>query len=194
VAFVAEAELARLRARDPEALREIAEAYGRRLYRAALGMGHAASAAEDLVQEVFVTFLESLDRFEGRAQVGTWLYGILHHKSLERRRATRREEMDDTIDDLFESQFDGRGHWLRKSPAPDAPIDAAQTGVAIGECLEGLTDQQRAVFHLRQVEELSAAEVSKITGHSITHIGVLLHRARLRLRTCLEAKGWAHPR
>lgn len=182
-----------MRARDPEALREIAEAYGRRLYRAALGMGHAASAAEDLVQEVFVTFLESLDRFEGRAQVGTWLYGILHHKSLERRRATRREEMDDTIDE-FESQFDGRGHWLRKSPAPDAPIDAAQTAAAIGACLEGLTEQQRAVFHLRQVEELSAAEVSKITGHSITHIGVLLHRARMRLRACLGAKGWDHTR
>ena len=181
--------LALLRSRDPGALRSIADAHGRRLYRAARGMGHSPADAEDLVQEVFVTFLESLDRFEGRAQVGTWLYGILHHKSLERRRAVSREALSDPIDVMFESQFDGNGLWLQP-PAPDRRVQAQQTGAAIAGCLEALPDHQREVFHLRQVEELSASEVSKITGQSITHIGVLLHRARARLRACLEEKGW----
>lgn len=153
-------------------------------------MGHPPDEAEDLVQGVFVTFLESLDRFEGRAQVGTWLYGILHHKSLERRRAAGRDELNDSIDELFESQFDGRGSWTRPPIAPDEHVNARESGVAIAECLDGLPAHQREVFHLRQVEELAAAEVSKITGHSITHIGVLLHRARTRLRACLEGKGW----
>jgi len=55
---------------------------------------------------------------------------------------------------------------------------------------DALPDHQCEVLHLRQVAELSAGEVSKITGPSITHIGVRLHRARMRLRACLEGKGW----
>ena len=102
--------LARLRRREPEALRSVVDDEGRRLYRAARGMGHSASASEDLVQDVFVTFIESIERFEGRAQVGTWLFGILHHKSQERRRSVVRDELHDPIDQLFESQFDARGN------------------------------------------------------------------------------------
>lgn len=182
--------LALLRARDPDALRAIADAHGRRLYRAARGMGHSAADAEDLVQDVFLTFLMSLDRFEGRAQVGTWLFGILHRKSLERRRAVIREELNDPIDQLFESQFDGRGQWRQPAGSPEQLVHAEQAGGAIAACLEALPDHQREVFHLRQVEELSAGAVSKITGQSVTHIGVLLYRARVRLRACLGDKGW----
>jgi len=136
--------LGRLRRRDPEALRSVVDEEGRRLYRAARGMGYSKNEAEDLVQDVFVTFIESIERFEGRAQVGTWLFGILHHKSQ--------------------------------------------------DCLDGLSPSQREVFQLRQVEELSAVEVSKISGHAITHIGVLFHRARMKLRVCLEGKGWGRSR
>lgn len=185
-----ESLLALLRARDPEALQMVAEAHGRRIYRAARGMGHAAADAEDLTQEVFVTFLASLDRFEGRAQIGTWLFGILHLKSLERRRAVGREELNDPIDQLFESQFDDHGRWRQPPLAADRLVQAEQVGTAITRCLEELPELQREVFHLRQVEELPAEAVSKITGQSITHIGVLLHRARLRLRACLQEKGW----
>lgn len=185
-----ESLLARLRARDADALRMVAEAHGRRIYRAARGMGHSAPDAEDLVQDVFLTFLLSLDRFEGRAQVGTWLFGILYRKSLERRRAVIREELSDPIDQLFESQFDDRGHWRQPADSPDHLVHAEQAGSAIAACLEALPDHQREVFHLRQVEELSAEAVSNITGLSVTHIGVLLHRARVRLRACLGEKGW----
>ena len=153
-------------------------------------MGHSQSEAEDLIQDVFVTFIESIDRFEGRAQVGTWLFGILHHKSHERRRSVVREEMNDAIDQVFEAQFDARGSWIRPPTAPDQAVSAREMGQAIQDCLAGLSPIQREVFQLRQVEELPAAEVCKISGHTITHIGVLFHRARMKLRQCLEGKGW----
>ncbi len=187
-------QLERLRRRDPDALRSVVEEQGRRLYRTARGMGHSQSEAEDLVQDVFVTFIESIERFEGRSQVGTWLFGILHHKSQERRRAVVREEKVDPIDQVFESRFDARGAWTRPPAPPDQGVGAREAGQAIGDCLEGLSPVQREVFQLRQVEELSAAEVCKICGHTITHIGVLLHRARLKLRDCLEGKGWGRSR
>jgi len=153
-------------------------------------MGHPASEAEELVQDVFVTFLESIERFEGRSQVGTWLFGILHHKSLERRRSSVREALNDPVDELFESRFDARGNWIRPPVAPDRHVGSHEAGEAIAACLDGLAPLQREVFHLRQVEELSAAEVGKILGQTITHIGVLFHRARMRLRECLDGKGW----
>ena len=184
--------LARLRRRDPEALRAVVDEQGRRLYRAARGMGYSQSEAEDLVQDVFVTFIESIDRFEGRAQVGTWLFGILHHKSQERRRSVVREELNETIDQVFEAQFDARGSWIQPPTAPDRHVSAQEAGHAIQDCLGGLSPIQREVFQLRQVEELSAAEVCKISGHTVTHIGVLFHRARMKLRECLKGKGWDH--
>jgi DNA-directed RNA polymerase specialized sigma24 family protein len=66
----------RLRSRDPEALSEVLHAHARPLYRAARGMGFRENEAEDLVQGVFTTFLETLDRFQGLSQVNTWLLGI----------------------------------------------------------------------------------------------------------------------
>ena len=186
--------LVRLRRRDPEALRSVVDEQGRRLYRAARVMGYSQNEAEDLVQDVFVTFIESIDRFEGRAQVGTWLFGILHHKSQERRRTAAREELNDPIDQVFESQFDARGSWIRPPTAPDRDVSAQEAGQAIQACLDGLSPIQREVFQLRQVEELSADEVCKISGHTITHIGVLFHRARMKLRECLEGKGWGRSR
>lgn len=179
-----------LRARDPAALRRVVTGHARRLYRTARGMGFSATDAEDLTQDVFVTFLETLDRFEGRSRVGTWLFGILHHKAQERRRAHAREDPTDAGDEVFDADFNADGSW-RTPPVPaDRLVGAAQTAVALRECLAALPDQQREVFQLRQVEELSAAEVAQMVGCTINHVGVLLHRARVRLRACLVAKGW----
>jgi RNA polymerase sigma-70 factor, ECF subfamily len=70
--------LQRLRARDPDALAEVIETFARRLYTTARALGFAPPDAEDLVQDVFATFLATLDRSEGRSSLSTWLFGILH--------------------------------------------------------------------------------------------------------------------
>ena len=184
--------LDQLRRRDSEALHAIVDEHARRLYRAARGMGFTVVEAEDLSQDVLVTFIESLDRFEGRAEVATWLFGILHHKARERYRSRAREELNDPIETVFEAQFDERGSWIRPPVAPDRAASARQARDAIRECVDGLPPLQREVFHLRQVEELSAAEAGNVLAQTVTHIGVLLHRARMRLRACLERKGWMY--
>src|SRR5439155_21988818 len=129
--------LARLRRRDPDALREIVDGHARALYRAARGMGFTTDEADDLAQDVFVTSIESLDRFEGRAQIGTWLFGILHHKAQERRRNRTRDDLNDSIDAVFEAQFDVRGNWIHPPAAPDRAVSAHEARDAIRECLEG---------------------------------------------------------
>jgi len=180
----------RLRARDPGELNGIVTSHARTVYRAARGLGFDDDAAQDLTQDVFTTFLETIDHFEGRSHVRTWLLGILYRKAQERRRTMRREEPADPADALFESWFTERGMWARHPEDPTRGIDDAAVLVGLNECLHALPKLQREVFHLRQVEELSAAAVSDMVGQSVNHVGVLLHRARTRLRDCLTKKGW----
>ena len=183
-------DLARLRAREPALLGQIVHDHARTLFRAARGMGLTETAAEDLVQEVFTTFLETLDRFEGRSQVRTWLFGILHRKIMEFRREQAVDERHDPIDDVFESRFDSQGRWVRPPVDLQRLLESHEAGNLIQSCLGELPHTQRSVFTLREVEELDSAEICKILDISVTNLGVLMHRARARLRECLEAKGW----
>ena len=157
-------------------------------------MGFSAGEAEDVVQEVFVTFLETIDRFEGRAEVSTWLFGILHHKAQELRRSSAREESTDPIDDVFDARFEARGSWIQPPIQADRFLESRQMAEALRDCLAGLPRQHREVFQLRQVEELSAADVGQMLGCTTNHVGVLFHRARVRLRACLEGRGWGRSR
>lgn len=186
--------LQRLRDRDAAAIRGVVDEHARRLYRAARGFGFASTDADDLVQEVFLTFLETLDRFEGRSTVGTWLFGILHHKVRERRRAHGREELTGEIDDAFEHRFDANGSWLQPPIEADRLVQSREAGEHLRDCLGELPALHREVFQLRQVEDLSAIDVAGIIGSTVNHVGVVLHRARLRLRACLDGKGVGHPR
>ena len=185
--------LARLRARDDHAMHELVREHARRVHRAARGMGLSSAEAEEATQDVFVTFLQTLDRFDGRSSIGTWLFGILRHKVQERRRTVVRHAAE-SIDTLFEQQFDAAGSWVTPPVAVDRLVESSQAAVALRACLGELSDQQRDVFHLRQVEGLSAVEVAEVVGCTANHVGVLFHRARMRLRACLEAKGWGRSR
>ncbi|MDE3167968.1 MAG: sigma-70 family RNA polymerase sigma factor [Acidobacteriota bacterium] len=183
--------LERLRRRDPEALAGAVEEHAKPLFRAARGMGFAAADAEDLVQDVFTTFLERLEAFEGRSQLRTWLFGILHRKAMERRRGAAVDERTDPIDSVFEARFDLRGHWVRPPADLERLLLSQEAGERIRGCMEGLTANQREAFALREVEGLETAEICKILEITVTHFGVLLHRARARLRGCLESQGWS---
>ena len=104
--------LDRLRRRDPAAMAEAVREHAQPLFRSARALGCTASEAEDLVQDVFVTFLERIDSFEGRSQLRTWLFGVLHRKMHERRRASAKDNATDSLDDVINhvSIREGNGH------------------------------------------------------------------------------------
>lgn len=183
--------LARLRERDPATLAAIVQEHARPLYRSARALRFSEQDAEDLVQEVFTVFLQTLDRFEGRSQLRTWLFGILHHKMRERRRALRREEMIDSLDPDFEQWFDANGHWKRVPQDLERLFTSREIREAVHDCVSSLPLPQREVFQLREVEDLDSKDICNNLQITVTHLGVLIHRARQRLRQCLEAKGWA---
>ena len=186
--------LSRLRRRDTDTLKSLVEEHARPLYRAARGMGFRDEEAEDLSQDVFATFLETLDRYEGRSQVRTWLFGILYRKVLERRRAQEKDRRHDSIDEVFESRFDENGHWTKPPADLQRIMESKELGVAITDCLEGLPAAQRSVFVFREMEEIETPEICKILDISVTNLNVLMFRARSRLRECIEARGWGKPK
>lgn len=183
--------LERLKKRDHEAWEEIAGAYLPQILRASRGMGFSADESRDLAQSVFLAFLEGIERFEGRAHIRTFLFGIFYHKVSEHLREIQRgrEKVMDPIDEVVEERFDSRGAW-RKGPAgAERLILSHEIGQLLDECLETIPRAQRIAFYLRDVEEMKTAEICKKMGITATNLGVLLFRARNRLRECLECNG-----
>ncbi len=179
----------RLRSGDAEAKREVVRAYLPQIVRTARGAGLRHEEAEDVAQSTFVTFLEVVGRFEGRSHIRTFLFGILYKKIAETRRRLARDNRADDIDHVMESRFRPDGRWLN----PPRPIEDRLHGVEvrqqIDDCLECLPLQQRMAFVLREVEGLNTEEICKILEVTRTNFGVLVYRARNRLRECLESKG-----
>lgn len=181
--------IALLRERDASTLAAVIQAHARRLYKMSRALGFDDHEAEDLVQDTFTVFLQTLDRFEGRSQVPTWLIGILYRKARERRREHVREQKFDPIDAVFESRFDLTGAWQKPPEDLERLFASKEIRGMISQCLNEVPFQQREVFLLREVEGLKTKEICKILDLSATHFGVLMHRARNRLRECLVAKG-----
>ncbi len=181
--------VARIRAGDPEALQAAVHAYLSQVLRAARGAGLDPQRAEDVTQATFITFLETASRFEGRSRVRTWLFGILYNKIAEARREMTKDRKKDPIDEVVEQRFRSDGTWARPPRPLEDQVYDAQVRQRLEECLQDAPTNQRMAFVLREVEGLSTEEICKILEVSRTNLGVLIYRARNRLRECLEAKG-----
>lgn len=180
---------ARIRACEPRALEATVKAYLSHILRAARGAGLNEEQARDSTQEVFKTFIETAERFEGRSHIRTWLFGILYHKISEARRNIAKKESNEDIDDMLEKRFDEKGMWSRPPVEADSATWRREIAKHIEDCMEPLPETQRLSFHLREVEDCDSEEICKILDVSRTNLGVLLYRARNSLRECLEEKG-----
>lgn len=145
-------------------------------------------AAEDVVQETLLAALAGEAGFGGRSNLRTWLTGILKHKIIDLIRKGSRETPLGG-DEEFEALFDERGHWRDPPSAwdnPDASLEQAQFFAALEACLAGLPVKGSQAFMMREHLGLETDEICKELGITPTHCWVLLHRARMALRLCLE--------
>lgn len=168
--------------------------HGDALYRFALMRVQAPAVAEDLVQETLLAALRARSGFAGEAAERTWLVAILKNKIVDHfRRGSREAPLPDTddpdaaIDALFRS--DSNNHWLRPPMAwadPEQSLEQADFWRVFQACLDGLPTRQAQAFTLTEVDGLPTDELCKALGITSSNVWVLLHRARLRLRECLE--------
>ena len=179
---------ARLREGDRGAMGRVIKLYLPQVLRAARASGLSVERAEDIVQAVFVTFIEKIGEFEGRSQVRTWLFGILYRKILEAGRKAKRERQYDDLADVDQSRFHPDGTWARPPELPDEAVYSHEIRKYISDCLDEVSEKQRMAFVLREVESMATAEICEILDITTTNFGVLIHRARNQVRNCLEGK------
>lgn len=174
--------LERLRQRDTSALAELYERYANRLYRLGLRLLHDPDLAGDIVQTAFMALIDHIDTFEGRASLGTWLYRVAYNEAVGRLRARQTLPLLEETDDV--SPPEALCDW---SALPEDAVYRAEAAGQIDAALEALPPVLRAVFQLRDIEELSTRETADALGMTEAAVKVALHRARLRLREQLSA-------
>jgi RNA polymerase sigma-70 factor (ECF subfamily) len=151
--------------------------------------------AEDAVSEVMLAALAKPLAFENRSQLKTWLVGILKHKVIDALRQHGREvsqgdfSEDTNEDPLDYLGFKADGHFV-ELPAdwgnPEQQACSRQFFEVLEACATQLPAVQGRLFLMREWLELSSEEICKELGVTPTNLYVQLHRARLRLRECLE--------
>lgn len=179
-----EALVARALRRDPEALAALMRRNNRRLYRAAWGILRDEQAAEDVVQESYLKAFAGLAKFRGEAALSTWLTRIVINEALMRRRKPERLVTGD-----FENVVQ-----LRR-PETDAPAENPEGAAMRGQlrsymeaAVGGLPQDQRAVFVLRALEELSVEETAQALNLNPQTVRTRFMRARRRLQSQLQAE------
>lgn len=159
--------------------------------------------AEDAVSETLLAALSRPQAFENKSQLKTWLVGILKHKVIDVLRVQTREasinfEADgDGSDELDALMFQKDGHFVSPPLVWDAgstslgdnpaqSLSSQQFFKVLEACIDKLPPAQGRIFLMREWLELSVEEICKELNLTSTNLYVQLHRARLRLRECLE--------
>ena len=156
--------------------------------------------AEDVVQDTLAAALKAQGSFTGVSSVKTWLTGILKHKIVDAIRRKQREPiaastLDDEADlEDFDGLFKASGAWATP-PAdwgdPEAALDQRQFFEVMELCLEKLPPKTARVFVMREVMGLESDEICKELGITANNLWVILYRARMSLRECLELHWFA---
>ncbi|PPC94874.1 MAG: RNA polymerase subunit sigma [Methylotenera sp.] len=168
--------------------------HGDYLYRFALARLRDPHQAEDAVQETMLAAIKH-HSFEGESSARTWLTGILKHKIIDLQRKRLREmPLSDVIDvdasdTAIDDFFDQRGHWVDKPQqwqTPENALEQKQFLVVLAECLERLPAKLSGIFMMRDVQEIDNEIICKELDITTTNAWVMLYRARMGLRKCLE--------
>jgi len=195
-----EQTLARARAGDENAFRELTDRYRRELQLHIYRIVGSTQDAEDLLQETLLAAWRGLEEFEGRASVRAWLYRIATNRSLDALRASRRRPEDTRLTRMPEPTRWSEPVWLEpypdvllegvpdESPGPEAHYETKEAvALAFVVGLQQIPPQQRAVLVLRDVLGYRAGEVAQMLDTSAASVNSLLLRARAAFETRLPA-------
>ena len=159
-----------------------------------------SGAAEDMVQEALMAAMTSAKSFAGRSAFKTWMFAILRNKIVDHIRASSREicgadlagssDMDAGLEE-FDVLFKRGGHWNPDDrPAtwadPEASFEQDAFWTVFDICMNNLPEHIARVYTMRELLELETAEICAALGITSNNCFVILHRARLGLRVCLE--------
>jgi RNA polymerase sigma-70 factor (ECF subfamily) len=150
-----------------------------RVFRFVLRLVREEATAEDLISEVFLDVWRQAGRFEGRAQVSTWLLAIARFKALSVLRRKPEQELDDETAAAI----------VDPSDTPDVTLEKKEKGEVIRECLTSLSADHREIIDLVYYHEKSVEEVAEIVGIPEATVKTRMFYARKKLAELLKAQG-----
>jgi RNA polymerase sigma-70 factor (ECF subfamily) len=171
------------------------ELYSDDMYSWALHKTGSKETAEDIVQESFLAAVQSFEKFAGDSQLKTWLFAILNNKINDHFRRMMKTSFISMERDSA-APFDGDERWkIEERPGTwtrdDGHLLDDESFVKVLEdCIGELPDTWSAAIRLKYLEEASGDAICQEIGISTTNFWQVLHRARLRLRKCLEIYGF----
>ncbi len=169
--------------------------YGDMLYRYAYPRVNDKEVAKDLVQDTFLAAWRNHDNFKGEISEKNWLFTILKNKIIDhyRKASTRLTEgLPDNTDDTY---FDDAGHWAKQAGPNDwgtglsETVERKEFYEILDKCRKKLKDIQSAVFTMKYLDGLDSEAICKELNITASNFWVLVHRAKLQLRACLE-RNW----
>ncbi|HWM73977.1 MAG TPA: sigma-70 family RNA polymerase sigma factor [Nocardioides sp.] len=186
-----------LRSGDDTAFASVLDAWSGGMQRLARSIVTTEASAAEVVQETWLAVIRSIDRFEGRSSLRTWVYRILINAA--KRRAVQEQRAvpwsslelgeEATVDpEAFRPAGEPwAGHWWAfPDEWPEEALLAAEVRTLVAEAVQRLPEQQRAVLTLRDIEGFTGPETASMLELSEVNQRVLLHRARARLRDELD--------
>ena len=156
--------------------------------------------AEDLIQETFLAALKGLDGFKNESNPKTWLTAILNNKILDYHRyrlknivisSTKNDNTESEA--LFNNLFDNYDNWQRPkrpmpwSTEPENLLDNTEFQITLKNCMSELPEIWLSAVQLKYTDEKNAKEICQELNISTTNYWQLIHRAKLKIRTCLDA-------
>jgi len=166
--------------------------HGDYLYRYALSRLHNEDLASDMLQETLLAGWRGFENFAGQSSIRTWLVGILKHKIIDHIRLDiRNRKLAESVEnDPTSAYFNENGSWSEAPSAwqdnPEELCQSEQFHAVLESCIGKLPEKQQIVFRMRDITGDDSDTICKSCDMTSTHLHVLLHRARLALRMCLQ--------
>jgi RNA polymerase sigma factor (sigma-70 family) len=182
-----------LKGRDPVYLKTLFLEVNPFLMRVCISNSIYDENAHDVIHQTWETFFTNLEKFEGRSQIRTFICGILFNKIREHRRQQGKTHYEEDSERVMSHAFTVDGWWSVIPHSPERIIELRQSSDLIQECLEGLSEQQKTAFIMKEVDEENSEKICNIMGVNVTHLRVLLFRAKDKLRKCLEGHTETEP-
>ncbi len=176
---------------DPE---KWVEKYADALYAFTIVRISDSGISEDLVQETFLSAWKAKESYKGEASEKNWLYKICKNKIIDHYRKQKNSVfiINDREEDIY---FDEDAHWTTESKPndwgidPQQPIQKKEFYSTLEKCKQKLKEMQQQVFVLKYMEDMDSVKICSLLGITAANYWVLIHRAKLHLRSCLE-KNW----
>ena len=171
---------------------EWVEKYGDLLYNYTLQRVSDKGLAEDIVQETFLSAWKSRETYKSDASEKTWLFAICKNKIIDHYRKKSSSPVQYAEVDTTDHFFDEAEHWTKEAQPNEwginyqQPVETKEFYGILTYCKKKMQDMQRNVFVMKYMEDLSAEEICKVLNISSSNYWVIIHRAKLQLRKCLE--------